>query len=227
MDNGEGSERAMPMDEMIIRLPSVGNVGFGAGHNVLMQAAFAEGADIYVAVNPDGALHPDAIEALVCTVQAHCGRALVEAQQFPMEHPKTYDPVTLDTPWVSGACMAIPRQAFDELGGFDEAFFMYCEDVDLSWRARACGFVLKTCPRALFLHTVTNRESDDRTRGMYFRSGVILARKWGSPEFEVWLRSEMKGLGMTVPGAAPLTVPEEWKRYADFSHQFSFGTVRW
>jgi GT2 family glycosyltransferase len=227
LDNGRSSEAVIPADEAVVRLSSQGNIGFGAGHNVLMQAAFAEGADIYVAVNPDGALHPDAIGALVRVAQTHCGRALVEALQFPMEHPKTYDPETLDTSWVSGACMAIPRKAFDELGGFDEAFFMYCEDVDLSWRARACGFALKTCPQALYLHTVTNRDENLRTRAMMFSSGVVLARKWGSPEFVARLRSELAALGTTVPGSAPLPVPKEWRRYADFDHHFSFAEVRW
>ena len=149
LDNGKGSEVAIPANEVVVRLPNErGNIGFGAGHNALMRAAFDEGANVYVAVNPDGMLHPDAIGALVRTVQAHSGLALVEALQFPMEHPKIYDPETLDTPWVSGACLALSRQAFDKLGGFDESFFIYCEDVDLSRRARACGFALKTCTQA-------------------------------------------------------------------------------
>jgi GT2 family glycosyltransferase len=227
LDNGRCSEAAISMDEEVVRLPSQGNIGFGAGHNALMRAAFAEGANVYVAINSDGALHPDAIGVLVRMVQSHSGRALVEALQFPVEHPKPYDPETLDTPWVLDACLAIPRQAFDELGGFDEAFFMYCEDVDLSWRARAGGFALKTCPQALFLRAATNREEDSRTRTMIFGSGIVLARKWGSPEFEAWLRSELAALGAHVPGAAPLAVPEEWRRYADFAHLFSFAEVRW
>jgi GT2 family glycosyltransferase len=227
LDNGASSEAVIPADDAVVRLPGRGNVGFGAGHNYLMQAAFAEGAEIYIVTNPDGALHPDAAGALVRMVQAHAGRAIVEALQFPLEHPKPYDALTLDTPWVSGACMAIPKQAFEELGGFDEAFFMYCEDVDLSWRARAGGFALKTCPPALFLHAVTNREMGRRTRRMIFQSGVLLARKWGAPEFEAWLQPELAALGAPLPGAAGLPVPEEWRRYADFAHGFSFAQARW
>jgi len=41
---------------------------------------------------------------------------------------------------ISGAAFVIPRQLFEDLGGFDESFFMYVEDTDLSWRARLAGY---------------------------------------------------------------------------------------
>ena len=134
-----------------------------------MQAAFAEGATVYVAVDPDGILNPDAVGALVRMVQAHDGRALVEALQLPIDDPKPCDPVTLDTPWVSGACIALSRSAFEELDGFDEGFFMFGKDVDLSRRARASGFALKICPTALFLRAVTNRKISAQGLAKYDR----------------------------------------------------------
>ena len=227
IDNGASTKNQIPETGFITRMETRGNLGFGGGHNNLMRAAFEAGYEIYIAINPDGLLHPDAVEALVQTVQAAHGKALVEALQFPVEHPKPYDTQTLDTPWVSGACVAISRQAFDDLGGFDEAFFMYCEDVDLSWRARAHGYALKTCPRALFLHAVTNREMTPATLQMIFESGIILARKWGSPEFEKRLKGELTARGKPIPILFPMVVPEEWRHFADFSHQFSFARPRW
>jgi N-acetylglucosaminyl-diphospho-decaprenol L-rhamnosyltransferase len=42
--------------------------------------------------------------------------------------------------WISGSCFLARRSALEELGGFDEAYFMYLEDTDLCWRAHQAGW---------------------------------------------------------------------------------------
>jgi N-acetylglucosaminyl-diphospho-decaprenol L-rhamnosyltransferase len=42
--------------------------------------------------------------------------------------------------WVSGAAVWLRRSALDEIGGWDERYFMYVEDVDLCWRLRSAGW---------------------------------------------------------------------------------------
>ena len=54
--------------------------------------------------------------------------------------------------WVSGACMATRREVWDRLGGFDPAFFMYCEDVDYCHRARRSGLQIVYLPDPVVTH---------------------------------------------------------------------------
>jgi N-acetylglucosaminyl-diphospho-decaprenol L-rhamnosyltransferase len=54
--------------------------------------------------------------------------------------------------WVSGSFFAARREVLERLGGFDERYFMFAEDMDLCWRARREGFEVGTAPRAVVTH---------------------------------------------------------------------------
>jgi GT2 family glycosyltransferase len=211
-----------------ITLPSLGNIGFGAAMNVLMREAFEkDGCDVFITANPDGAFHHESIQALI-RLHALFPEALIEAVQFPEEHPKVFDEATFETPWASGCCMLIPKAAYAKIGGFDEGFFMYMEDVDLSWRARNAGLLVLTCPFALFYHHIIGRKSNLEIMRQTLLSGRHLGHKWNNASFQQfcekmlakrWAEKELPLLPPLFPAA----------RYgvANFDQMFSFAEVRW
>lgn len=59
-----------------------------------------------------------------------------------------------DVDWLSGCCLAIRRTTWDMLGGFDPAYFMFVEDVDLAWRAHQANWRVVFTPSAHVTHSV-------------------------------------------------------------------------
>jgi N-acetylglucosaminyl-diphospho-decaprenol L-rhamnosyltransferase len=55
-------------------------------------------------------------------------------------------------PWVLGAALAVRRKAFGQIGGFDESFFMYFEEVDLCYRLAQAGWQVHFAPVAEVIH---------------------------------------------------------------------------
>jgi hypothetical protein len=209
--------------------PSGGNLGFGVAHNQLMARAFAEpGVAHYVCVNPDAVLHPDCIRELVAEAERHARTGLVEARMFPDEHPKPYHPGTHETPWCSGCVLLITRGLYQAERGFDERFFMYCEDVDLSWRARAAGFSTHVAPAALAHHYTVTREVSPRREQSVRRSGALLGAKYGDEAFTTSCLKQYAELGGPPFPMPALERPSRaLARVADFSHHFDFARGRW
>lgn len=127
------------------------NLGFGAGHDRAIRDGSAEYCLI---TNLDVEFLPDSLRRVVSMALADAQQAVAswELRQTPFEHPKYYDPVTLETNWSSHACILVRRSAYLEVGGYDPAIFMYAEDVELSYRFRSCGYALKYAPGAAVRH---------------------------------------------------------------------------
>jgi N-acetylglucosaminyl-diphospho-decaprenol L-rhamnosyltransferase len=56
------------------------------------------------------------------------------------------------TEFLQGSALLVRRDAFEQVGGFDESFFMYGEDADLCARLRGAGWEVELCPAARFVH---------------------------------------------------------------------------
>jgi GT2 family glycosyltransferase len=206
---------------------SAENLGFGRAHNALMARTFGDtSASAYVCVNPDAILHPRCIAQMAVEVRRWQRPGLVEALQFPDEHPKRYDRATHSTPWCSGCVLLVTRELFETIGGFDDRFFLYCEDVDLSWRARAAGFSTSVAPSALAFHWVGERPPDGSMVLHMQRSGVLLGAKYGNAAFADRCLGNSLALGGTPFEMPPLAAPAA-PGIADFDHLFHFAEARW
>ena len=126
------------------------NAGYGAGHNHNFRLGRS---DFFLVTNIDGRFREDTLRS-VCQAATTSNDAVAawELRQAPYEHPKYYDPVTMFTSWVSGACVLFRRSAYRLVNGFDDRIFMYGEDVDLSYRLRGAGFRLAYAAGAVYEH---------------------------------------------------------------------------
>jgi N-acetylglucosaminyl-diphospho-decaprenol L-rhamnosyltransferase len=92
----------------------------------------------------DGEVYPS-VRQFPSFVDA-AGHALLALFNPENRFSKRYNPGTpegegvVEAGWISGSCFLARRQALEELGGFDEAYFMYNEDMDLCWRAHHAGW---------------------------------------------------------------------------------------
>lgn len=68
--------------------------------------------------------------------------------------------------WLSGACLLVRRAAFDQIGGFDERYFMYMEDVDLGDRFGRAGWQNVYVPSAEVLHAKGHSTGRDPARNL-------------------------------------------------------------
>jgi N-acetylglucosaminyl-diphospho-decaprenol L-rhamnosyltransferase len=106
--------------------------------------------------SPDGSLYPSARRFPDLVVAA--GHAFLWFVAPDNRFSRAYKLLDWDhaTPgevdWVSGSCMLVRRDAFGAVGGFDERYFMYVEDVDLCWRLGRAGWRIGYEPASRVVH---------------------------------------------------------------------------
>lgn len=128
------------------------NSGTAQGHNRMGEKC---ATDYMMIMNPDVILEPSCLYELLISLTAD-DVGMVEARQTPLELAKIYNVKTLETEWASTACTVFKTKLFHELDGFDyKTFFMYCDDLDFSWRMRLHGYKIIYNPSAIVFHAKT------------------------------------------------------------------------
>ncbi|MDO5150930.1 MAG: glycosyltransferase family 2 protein [Oscillospiraceae bacterium] len=196
------------------------NLGFGRGNNL----GFSKGnSDIVCFFNIDTELMPDTLLELEKSVEdSSTDVAMWELRQFPYEHPKLYDALTLECLWSSGAAFAMRRDIYQKMGGFDERIFMYAEDVDLSWRLRSFGYKIKYAPKAVIMHYSYEEAGVVKPNQHVFGviNNLMLRYRFGSWK-DIWKgHTQFWGL-MAIPSAFPNSKKLLMRQY--IKH---FGNIR-
>lgn len=174
-DNGspDGEVASVSCDARFRKVVQPDNLGFAAANNRAAELSTSE----YIALlNPDAFPEPDWLAHMIAAADAH-GAASIASLQLDDQDPGVLDGVgdcmsIAGFPWRGGfgdrrsrapegicevfsACGAAAlyrRALFAALGGFEERFFCYCEDVDLGFRIRRAGERCLLEPRAVVRH---------------------------------------------------------------------------
>jgi GT2 family glycosyltransferase len=162
----EALDRAFADDDRVRVIYNRANLGFGPAVN---RGAAHSRADRILVLNPDCLIEPDTIARMASHMDAHTGivgAVVCDSASHPDPASRRRDPllrralahmlgregadgVDIRGPMpdgaeevevVSGAILLMPRAVFERLDGFDEAFFLHCEDIDLCRRARDGGY---------------------------------------------------------------------------------------
>ncbi len=116
-----------------------------------------------------------------------------------------------DVAWCGGACALVRRKAFEAVNGFDEAFFMYYEDIDLCKRIGEAGYRLRYLPEPFAIHHWGKSASREPSRMLYegYRSRILYFEKhfpgWGgrmarsAALSELWVRQRLLSIGALLP----------------------------
>lgn len=169
--------------------------GFGANHN----AAFLRHCRTpwFLVLNPDIRLSSDVLGQMLAEPGSETGllapRVLEPGKQHPEPHRRLITPVEivrrrkpayrapLAPVWLPGLFMLFRSTAYRAVHGFDERYFMYGEDVDISARLRLAGWYIHICEDQLVLHEARRASHAD---GRHLRWHLAsLLRLWTSAAF--------------------------------------------
>lgn len=126
--------------------------------------------------------------------------------------------------WVSGAFLLARREALEAVGGFDEKFFLYFEDIDLCLRIKTAGWKVVYAPGAPSFHEggASAAAAPLRNRYEYRKSQILFYRKHNSALSLALLKNYLRWIFLFLP-AAPPPVSKGGPGRADFFRLLKTG----
>ncbi len=114
---------------------------------------------------------------------------VVYGRHFPSHSPQQ-SRETRAVDWMQGACIMIRRETLEEIGGLDEIFFMYSEEVDWCWRARQAGWAVYYLSEAKVLHWGSQSSSKVpvKRRSLVYKSKLLFLDKHHGPTTALLLK---------------------------------------
>ncbi len=152
------------------------NLGYAGGNNIGIEWAYKEGFDYFVVLNPDMEVDIDWLKQIIATTERVENPGLVQSKVLFWHEPYRVNTAgnplhflgfswsggykklssqflsVQEIPVASGSACLLTRQLVDKVGLFDDYYFMYHEDVDLSVRSYLAGFKNYLAPDAKVWH---------------------------------------------------------------------------
>jgi GT2 family glycosyltransferase len=137
-------------------------------------------------LNPDGSLQSGCRRSFPTPFNSFChlfglARLFPNSKRCSAYTLSSFDPdLSMEVDAISGSFMFMPRQVFGEIGGFDEAFFMYGEDLDLCAKAKQKGYQVWYHPGTQIIHFKgqSSRKLSLRSRTAFYQAMVLFSRKY-------------------------------------------------
>jgi len=200
----------------LIFLDNQHNLGFAEGNNKAIQYSIHKGYTHSLLLNNDTEAEEDLVQKLLKHLQDHPEAAAVQpaiywlhdqtklwngAGRYHALTGKVYSNTKQNNPnkkytsvqWLTGCCMLIRNSILDKGGAFNKQFFLYYEDVELSFRIRAEGHELHYLPSATLYHEagasgqLPSREKEGTLSPVihYYvsRNHIWFLRRFGNPYF--------------------------------------------
>lgn len=105
-----------------------------------------------------------------------------------------------DVDWVQGACLAIHRRCLADVGGFDEAYYMYVEETDLCWRAREHGWRARYVAAAVVEHDGggSTGHPETQARRLLDSEARFISRSLGPAALGRWAAARRFGAALKI-----------------------------